>query len=567
MNTPLSLLFRRMRLPLVVLIGAYAVATIGFTVIPGRGEDGEVWRMNFLEAFYVVSYTGSTIGFGEIPAEFSAGQRMWTVFCIYLTVFAWLFAIGSLVGLVRDEAFHEALSRRRLQRTIRSMRSPFYLICGYGGAGEMLVDALVRSGRRVVVVDRSAAAIRDLELRDYQIEVPGFRLDASIPDSLLKAGLQNRWCAGLLALTDNDETNLKIALAGRLLNQKVSLLARAGSQATARNMASVDTGFVIRPAAEFSRRVALAITRPDTYRVYALLTEAAGAREWPPESGLEGRWLVCGNDDYGRLLIGHLSGEGVETRIIAPEPSICDPRSNELVVGPSSEGEVLEEAGVAEATGLIAAHDNDAENLSTIMTARTINPDLLVIARENHLHNHQLFEEAGADLGTSVSGMVASAVRPALEAPLVPEFIERVLERDEAWNRRCFESITERVGDSRLQYWSSRVSDNRTPPLAAVIEAGGEIRAGLLTRDPRDREEHLDALVLMIVRDDEPMLLPDDDERLELGDRILFCGTPESAELIWAVAVDHDVVHYLRTGQPRLARRPWWHRASTAGDA
>jgi len=27
------------------------------------------------------------------------------------------------------------------------------------------------------------------------------------------------------------------------------------------------------------------------------------------------------------------------------------------------------------------------------------------------------------------------------------------------------------------------------------------------------------------------------------------------------VAVDPDAVHYLRTGQPRLARRPWWRRA------
>src|SRR5699024_9603034 len=154
---------------------------LGYTLVPGQDASGEPWRMSFLHAFYVVSYTGSTIGFGELPMAFSEAQRMWTVACIYMTVFAWLVAIGSLVGLVRDDAFHEALLRRRLERMIRAIGSPFYLVCGYGGAGGMLVDNLVRSGRRVVVVDRSQEAIRELQLRDYETLVPGFHLDASVP--------------------------------------------------------------------------------------------------------------------------------------------------------------------------------------------------------------------------------------------------------------------------------------------------------------------------------------------------------------------------------------------------
>jgi len=560
MNTPLSLLFQRMRLPLVVLIAAYAIATVGYTLIPGYDEKGEPWTMNFMDAFYVVSYTGSTIGFGEIPAEFSEAQRLWTMVCIYLTVFAWLFAIGSLVGLVRDEAFHEAVGRRRLQRTIRAIRSPFYLVCGYSGAGDMLVDNLVRSGRRVVVVDHSAEAIRDLQLRDYNVMVPGFRLDASIPESLRKAGLQNRWCAGLLALTDSDETNLKIAIAGRLLNQKVLVAARADSRATARNMASFDTGFVIRPAEEFSRRVALAVTRPQAYQLYERLSEAGARHKWGSDARLGGTWLVCGQDDFGRLLAERLRRDGVATRIIAEEGDEGDWPSGS-VFGPSSEGATLEKAGLADVTGLVAAHASDAENLSTIMTALMINPDLLVIARENHLHNRQLFEEAGTHLTCSVSGTVASAVRPVLEAPMVPAFVEKMLEHDEAWNRRCLECIRERIGEERVQFWSSRVSEKRTPPLAEAIEAGQTFTAGMLTLDPRNRKEKMDALVLMIMRDEKTMILPDEDEPLAMGDRILFCGTPHSAELIWAVAVDPDVVHYLRTGQPRLARRPWWRRA------
>lgn len=563
MSTPLSLLFQRMRLPLIVLITAYAVAMVGYTLIPGYDDRGEPWTMSFLHAFYVVSYTGSTIGFGELPATFSDGQRLWTIICIYLTVFAWLFAIGSLVGLIRDDAFHEALGRSRLQRSLRAIRSPFYLVCGYGAAGAMLVDNLVLSDRRVVVVDRSAAAIRDLQLRDYPVLVPGFELDASIPENLLTAGLQNRWCACLLALTDSDETNLQVALTGRLLNQKVLVAARADSPATASNMASFDTGFVIRPAEEFALRVALAITRPQTYLLYERVSEAGARHKWDEDTRLGGTWLICGQDDYGRLLAGRLREKGVDTRIIAEEGDEDDWPSGSIF-GPSSEGATLEKAGVREVTGLVAAHASDAENLSTIMTGLMLNPELLVIARENFLHNRRLFEEAGSHLTCSVSGTVASAVRPVLEAPTVPTFVEQILERDEDWNRDCLERIRERIGEGRVQFWSSRISEKRTPALAALIEEGRSFTAGMLTLDPRNREEKMDALVLMITRDDASILIPDEDEPLAMGDRILFCGTPHSAELIWAVAVDPDVVHYLCTGEPRLARNPWWRRAAAS---
>ena len=39
------LFLRRMRMPLVILITAYAIATVGFTLIPGVDDQGNPWRM------------------------------------------------------------------------------------------------------------------------------------------------------------------------------------------------------------------------------------------------------------------------------------------------------------------------------------------------------------------------------------------------------------------------------------------------------------------------------------------------------------------------------------------
>jgi hypothetical protein len=121
----LFLFLRRMRVPLVVLISAYSIATVGFTLIPGVDDQGNPWRMSVFEAFYVVSYTGSTIGFGEVPYAFSPAQRAWTMVSIYVTVIAWLFSIGSIVSLLQDpayiqgaQAFASAEGRPRTERAL-----------------------------------------------------------------------------------------------------------------------------------------------------------------------------------------------------------------------------------------------------------------------------------------------------------------------------------------------------------------------------------------------------------------------------------------------------------------
>jgi hypothetical protein len=83
------LFFRRMRAPLIVLILTYSISVIGLVLIPGVDEAGNPWRFDFFHAFYFVSFMGSTIGFGEIPHAFTAGQRLWVSFCIFFTVLGW----------------------------------------------------------------------------------------------------------------------------------------------------------------------------------------------------------------------------------------------------------------------------------------------------------------------------------------------------------------------------------------------------------------------------------------------------------------------------------------------
>ena len=109
MNNIFFLVFRRMRTPLLVLIGVYAIAILGMVLIPGQDADGAPWQMDFLHAFYFVSYMATTIGFGEIPYALTPAQRLWVTLCIYLTVIAWLYAIGKILTLLQDPALEGRL--------------------------------------------------------------------------------------------------------------------------------------------------------------------------------------------------------------------------------------------------------------------------------------------------------------------------------------------------------------------------------------------------------------------------------------------------------------------------
>ena len=58
------LILRRMRAPLILLIVLFAISVLGLTLAPGPVVDGETSYLSFFHAFYFISYTATTIGFG-----------------------------------------------------------------------------------------------------------------------------------------------------------------------------------------------------------------------------------------------------------------------------------------------------------------------------------------------------------------------------------------------------------------------------------------------------------------------------------------------------------------------
>mgnify|MGYP006225569827 CR=1 FL=1 len=317
MDNIVFLIFRRMRAPLLALILTYSIAILGMVLIPGRDADGNVWHMDFFHAFYFVSFMASTIGFGEIPHAFTAGQRLWVSFSIFFTVVVWLYSIGTVLALLKDETFQNALTERRFARRIERLRESFYLICGYGQTGEALVRSLTERNQHAVVIDILEERVNILQLENLREYVPALCGDARKPAHLLEAGLKHPLCEGVVALTNSNEANLKVAITSKLLHPEIEVICRADSHDIEANMASFGTNHIIDPFDTFAQHLSTAIQAPCLSLLQDWLSLGYSDRlkepVYPPNKGL---WVVCGYGRFGKAVYGKLIEQGLEVVVI-----------------------------------------------------------------------------------------------------------------------------------------------------------------------------------------------------------------------------------------------------------
>lgn len=526
MNSIVFLILRRLRVPLVTLIATYAIAILGFTLVSGVDAAGKPWRMSLFEAFYVVSYTATTIGFGEIPYAFSTAQRLWMTFSIYLTVIAWFYAIGKIIGLFQDPGLRQAITLAHFTRTVRRLQEPFYVVCGYGETGSLLVDALDRKGLRVVVIDIAQDRINELELQDTQSPVPGLTADARLPDILIRAGLRHAHCRGMVALTNDDTANLAVAIAVKLLRPELPVLCRAEHQDIADNMASFGTDHIINPYELFGEHLAMEVHALGAYLLHEWLTGVPGSRLPTPATPPQGTWLVCGYGRFGKAVVKNLRREHLQTVIIEADPALTG--CTDCIVGSGTQAATLIEAGIRDAVGIVAGTDNDVNNLSIVMTALALKPDLFVVIRKNKRYNMPLFEQFNADITMQPSDIIAHECLAHLVTPLLARFLTLARNQDNAWANQAISRVAGVVGEMTPETWRVEIDAEGAPAVAEWLAEGRTCTLDALMRSASDRTRSEAIVPLLLVRGDSELLLPDADLALAAGDRVLFCGTPEA---------------------------------------
>jgi len=548
MNNVIYLMLRRLRAPLITLIVVYAVSVLGLVLIPGVDDQGQPWRMSFFHAFYFVSFMGSTIGFGEVPYAFTDGQRLWTLVCIYATVITWLYAIGSLLALVQDPAFGRLMRRRAFAGEVSRLTEPFFLVCGYGVTGSRVVRRLASRNIRSVVVEIDQEQVDSLEIDGLPVRVPRLCADAALPDVLHDAGLRHPQCIGVLALTNQDQANLAVSIASKLLVPSRMVISRSERDVTTANLESFGTDLVVDPFLTYAQYLVLTTHSPYMHLVYDWLLNPRHRHMATVHKRREGRWIICGFGRFGRALFREFSDDGVELTIIDEDPSTVR-EGVQRVWGVGTEAVTLQEAGVDTAVGIVAGTDNDADNLSIIMTARALNPRLITVVRQNLRANGPVFEGARADFIMEPGRIISNRIMAQIKTPLLPVFIERMqAEYDDVWAHVLLNRMSRVVGDRELDSWSVHICEEQTPALL-MLAPDELLTLRTLMKDPGDRERMLPCIVLMHRRGEVVEMLPGELQELLPGDEILFCGLGVALrEMEWTLK-NYNVLRYLLTGR------------------
>jgi voltage-gated potassium channel len=541
----LFLFFRRMRRPLIVLILAYSISMIGMMLIPGTDADGNPWHFDFFHAFYFVSFMGSTIGFGEIPQEFNGAQRMWVTVSIWLTVISWLYAIGRILTLTQDPAFARATTEARFIHSVNKIGHPFSIICGYGETGFLLVRAMAYRGLQSVVLDKDQRHIDSLLLENLGMDIPAFCADASVTQHLVEAGLHSPYCQSVVAITDSDAANVKIAVTAKLLRPDIPVVARAGTKESVDNLASFKADHIINAYEVFGEHLAMTQRTPSVHLLHAWLISLPNRTLHPPVTPPRGKWVICGYGRFGSSCARYLEAEGNAVSIIerkeekAPEGAI---------VGLGTEAGPLLQAGIREAVGIISCTDSDTNTLSAVMTARELNQELYLVARQDRRADTEIFESAQLDLIMEPSRIIVWRILPLLTTPSLSRFLRLLRANTEEYALALRERIAALCGGVTPETWSIDIQPERAAALYKAADLGELVRLGDLLRSPTDRDRTLRCIPLLLCRGDNNFMLPEPDMWLHRGDRILFtarAGTRKRME--WALN-NTKVLEYLVTG-------------------
>ncbi len=142
---------------------------------------------------------------------------------------------------------------------------------------------------------------------------------------------------------------------------------------------------------------------------------------------LNGHYIVCGYGRIGSTIACTLSERGLPIVIIENDPDALERIKKDghlWVEGDATRDEVLKQARVEVAKGVVCVLKSDADNVYITITARWLNPGLLIVARASDPRAETKMIQAGADRVISPYEIGAKRMALAILQPTVTEFLD-----------------------------------------------------------------------------------------------------------------------------------------------
>jgi Trk K+ transport system NAD-binding subunit len=542
-----------MRMPFLVIIITYTIAIVGLVLIEGIDTNGNTYRMSIFDAFYFVSYTATTIGFGEIPYAFTYPQRIWITFTIYLTVLGWFYGIGSLVSLLQDKLFLQEIEKSRFLKQIRNLDEKFIIILGYNQITKKIITKAIAQGIRAVVIEKDSLKIEKLILESFTPTVPILRSDTLSVRVLESAGLTKKNCKAIVSLFDDDVVNLKNTIITKTLNKNVKIAVKATTINHTENLVDVDADIIVNPFSIISSEINIALTAPNIFKLekwlYKIDDLSAPLRIFP-----RGLYIICGYGRMGQKIFEKLDKNNIEVKFIEIDPKrgrqLSKDEKNYVVFGDADDRDFLIQTGIMDAVAVVAVTNDDTTNLSILATAKKLNPEIMTMARENDLADDYLFKSANVNHIFTPSKILVNKVTNALFNPLCDIFIKLIINKDNEWASQLVVDLMQDINKNPLVI-ELEINLESTPEIYKYLKLEKQLYLKLLATSLYNRKENNKLIPLLLQRKDDTILLPSFDEELKIGDKILIACDEEALNDMEYICENIYEFHYALTGEEK----------------
>ncbi len=147
-------------------------------------------------------------------------------------------------------------------------------------------------------------------------------------------------------------------------------------------------------------------------------------------AALRDHYIICGYGRIGSQVCREFQAMGVSCLVVEnnPDPlAVLGSGALPYVEGDAASDEVLLSAGILRARGLVSCVDSDERNVFITLTARSLNPRLLIVARSSFPDSQEKLRRAGANQVVSPYQMGAHRMAALAVRPVVVDLLDTVL--------------------------------------------------------------------------------------------------------------------------------------------
>jgi len=142
---------------------------------------------------------------------------------------------------------------------------------------------------------------------------------------------------------------------------------------------------------------------------------------------IKDHYIICGFGRIGKVICRELKAEEIPMVVIDNSPEtrqILESEEFPFIHDDATNEDVLTEAGIERAKGLISVVASDADNLFITMTARGLNPDAFIMARADDEKTEKKLARAGANKVFMPYLIGGQKMAQSITKPAITDFLE-----------------------------------------------------------------------------------------------------------------------------------------------